>query len=230
MSPTTSINILVDDRERFGQVLQALRAFEDVSVATRRLPLGDYQVDGRLLVERKTLHDFALSIIDGRLFNQMTRLATAPQRGVLILEGRSRDFQNSGIRREALQGALITTSLMLGIAVLRSFDPGETARLTVFAGRQLKIVATGGIPRGGYRPKGKRRRQLYILQSLPGVGPVRADRLLDRFGNVQNVLNAGLERLATVKGIGVDTAESIRQAVSEPRSACGIDADGLMDL
>ncbi len=57
-----------------------------------------------------------------------------------------------------------------------------------------------------------------------------ADRLLDRFGNVQNVLNASLERLPTVKGIGVSTAEGIRQAVSEPRSAEGIDTDGLMDL
>ncbi len=111
MSPSTSFNILVVDRERFGQVLQTLRALEDVSVATRQLPLGDYQVDGRLLVERKTLHDFALSIIDGRLFNQMKHLATAPQNSVLILEGRSRDLQNSGIGREALQGALITISL-----------------------------------------------------------------------------------------------------------------------
>jgi len=33
--------------------------------------MGDYQVEKRLIVERKTLKDFAVSIIDGRLFKQM---------------------------------------------------------------------------------------------------------------------------------------------------------------
>ncbi|MBL0713136.1 MAG: hypothetical protein JJV98_05495 [Desulfosarcina sp.] len=48
-----SIHILMDDREQSGTVFKALAAMDDVSVQIRRLALGDYQIDGRILVERK---------------------------------------------------------------------------------------------------------------------------------------------------------------------------------
>lgn len=225
-----SIKITVDDREQSSGVPQILAAMDDVTAVIRRLPLADYDLDGRLLVERKTLPDFAVSVIDGRLFRQMTRLAMSPLKGVLVLEGRSRDLHNTGIRREAIQGALITTSLILGIPVLRSFDPEETARLIIFAARQLNFAAAGGLPRSGYRPKGRRKRQLYILQSLPGVGPARAARLLDHFGSVQKVLNASVESIAGVEGIGPETARGIEQIVREPLVNYGTGDDLLTDL
>ncbi|MDJ0989586.1 MAG: ERCC4 domain-containing protein [Desulfobacterales bacterium] len=224
------IIITIDDRERSSGVPQALAAMDKVTAVIRRLPLGDYEVDGRLLIERKTLPDFAVSVIDSRLFRQMTRLAMSPYKGVLILEGRSRDLLKTGIRREALQGALITTSLVLGIPVLRSFNPGETARLIIFAARQLKFAAAGGLTRSGYRPKGRRKRQLYILQSLPGVGPARAARLLDHFGSVWKVLNASVESIAGVEGIGPETARGIQQIVREPLATYGMRTDLLTDL
>lgn len=221
------INILIDHRERSEEIRQVLQAIEGTIVETQRLPLGDYQIDGRILFERKTLHDFAISVIDGRLFRQMTRLASSSLKSVLVLEGRSQDLQNTNIRREALQGALITTSLILGIPVLRSFGPEETARLMVYAARQVEFIATGGLPRSGYRPRGKRKQQLYILQSLPGVGPARAARLLDHFGSVQKVLTASMEHLLSVEGIGKDTAEKIKWVINDPQAAYGIDVAGL---
>ncbi|MGD8267843.1 MAG: ERCC4 domain-containing protein [Desulfobacterales bacterium] len=224
------IKITIDDREQSSGVPQALASMDKVTTVIKRLSIGDYEVDGRLLIERKTLPDFAVSVIDGRLFRQMTRLAMSPLKGVLILEGRSRDLHDTGIRREALQGALITTSLILGVPVLRSLDPGETAQLIIFAARQLKFAAAGGLSRPGYRPKGKRKRQLYILQSLPGVGPARAARLLDHFGSVQEVLNASIDSLASVEGVGPETARGIQQIVREPRATYGTGADLLTNL
>jgi len=228
LKPT--INIIIDDRERSQTIHQALIAMEGVSCERRRLAIGDFQVDGRFLFERKTLPDFAVSIIDGRLFKQMTRLAMSPLNGVLVLEGSSRDLKPSGVRREALQGALITTSLILGIPVLRALNDDETARLMVYTARQVRFAATGGLPRSGYRPKGKRKQQLHILQSLPGVGPARAARLLARFGSVRNVLNASLENLITVEGIGSETARNIDWAVREPESAYGSETAKMFDL
>jgi ERCC4-type nuclease len=52
--------------------------------------------------------------------------------------------------------------------------------------------------------------QLYLLQGLPGVGPLIAKRLLKRFQSAANVFNAGVNDLITVKGIGHDKAEHIR--------------------
>jgi len=218
LKPT--INIVIDDRERSQPIRQALSAMEDVSWSVERLAMGDFQVDG-LVFERKTLPDFALSVIDGRLFRQMARLAASPLKGVLILEGQSRDLRQGEIHREALQGALITTSLVLGIPVLRALGPAETARLMVYAARQVSRIAAGGLPRSGFRPKGRRKQQLYILQSLPGVGPARAARLLERFGSVQNVLNAGVEDLTAVDGVGGNTARNIRRVIRESQAPYG---------
>ncbi len=114
------IHIIADDRECKSEVIESLSQIEDVDVCVRRLSLGDYQIDNRLLVERKTLKDFAISIIDGRLFKQTIRLANSNSKGVLLLEGTISNTVELGVTREAIQGALITVSLILGIPVLRS--------------------------------------------------------------------------------------------------------------
>jgi len=215
------IAIAVDDREVRSSVPDILRGREDVVVSVRRLPLGDYEIDGGLLIERKTLLDLAQSLKDGRLFRQAWRLAEAPQRGIVILEGTSRDLVSSGMRREALQGALITLSVFLGLPLLRSQDAAETARLMVYAGRQGRALARGGLPRHGMHPKGKRGLQFHILQGLPGIGPERARRLLEAFGTVEAIITAEEEALCEVTGVGQGTAKAIRWAVQERRADYG---------
>ena len=209
------IHIIADDRECKSEVIASLLQIEDVDVSIQRLSLGDYQIDNRLIVERKTLKDFMVSIIDGRLFKQMIRLANSNFKSVLILEGTVGDTVELGMTREALQGALITVSLILGIPVLRSKDPSETAKLMVYIGRQIESMAMGGVQRHGYRPKNKRKRQLFILQGLPGVGPERANRLLERFTSIEGVISASCNELQAVDGIGKSVAEKIKWVVSE---------------
>ena len=89
---TDTVHIVSDDRERKSCVIESLLDIENVDVDVQRLPLGDYQIDSRVIVERKTLYDFAVSIIDGRLFKQMLCLANASSKGVLVLEGTAGDI------------------------------------------------------------------------------------------------------------------------------------------
>ena len=214
------IQIIADDRECQGEVIASLMQIEDVNLTICRLSMGDYQIDNRLFVERKTLKDFAVSIIDGRLFKQMIRLTNSNSSRVLILEGIASDIAELGMTREAMQGALITVSLILGIPVLRSRSPLETAKLIVFIGRQIESMAMGGLQRHGYRPKTKRKRQLFILQGLPGVGREKAGRLLERFGSVEAAISASSDELQSVDGIGKSIADKIKWAVSERVPPC----------
>ena len=123
------IMVVADDRERNTEIIKFLSNAENVSVGVKRLSVGDYLVDNRLVFERKTLNDFALSIIDGRLFSQAIRLISSKYKSVLILEGTGKELTETGVRREAMQGALINVSIVLGIPVLRSKNPSESARL-----------------------------------------------------------------------------------------------------
>jgi len=212
-SQSPPVKVVADYREAGSGVVEALRQIPDVQVTVAPLAAGDYLVEDQCLFERKSLVDFAASIKDGRLFVQASQLAAAPQLAAIILEGRARDLEGSQMRRESLQGAIISLGLIFGLPVLRSLEPGETARLMLYAARQLRRCGQGAGAAHGVRPKRKRKRQLRVLQSLPGIGPRRAEQLLASFGSVQAVMNADAEALQTVGRIGAKTAAKIRDVL-----------------
>jgi ERCC4-type nuclease len=206
------VKVVADDRERDAGVVECLRGMEGVQVCVERLRVGDYLVDNRLLFERKTTQDFAISLVDGRLFSQARRLVAMSYQPVCLLEGKEADA-SKGVSRESLQGALITLSVIMGIAVLRSSGPPESARLMCFAAQQLERFIRNTVHRPGYRPKGLRKRRLFVLQGLPGVGQERAVGLLDCLGSVEAVFRADVVTLSRVPGIGAKTAATIREIV-----------------
>ena len=144
-----------------------------------------------MLIERKSAADFAQSLMDGRLFGQAVRMATSSLRPAYILEGSSAEWSGLGVSRESLQGALVTLMLIFDVPVFRSADPAESARLILYIGSQLvRLRDSEYVPYRQAKAKRKKTQQLRVLQSLPGVGPDRAKRLLERFGTVR----AGLWR------------------------------------
>ena len=212
--------VFVDDREGDNAVVDALRAY-GACLTTQRLPLGDYCLDDALLIERKTLADLAVSIIDGRLFKQASRLVDSKYNPCLILEGSAREAGELSVSREAIQGALVTVSLILGLPVLRATTARETAWLMLTAVRQLRACDKGAMKRAGYKPKGREKRKSYLLQGLPNIGREKAELLLDAFGGVQAVMDASYEELIQVEGIGRITARNIRNILREPLAGYG---------
>ena len=218
----TLLPVVVDHREVNSGVIEALSQIPGVQVTVGHLRLGDYEADGYCLFERKTLLDFAASIKDGRLFSQANRLALSGVPAAIIVEGRLGALAQSGMSRESLQGALVCLSLIYNLPVLRSFDPPESARLMVYAGNQLRRHTRGAVLHEGARPKRKRRVQLRILRGLPGIGPGRAEQLLDHFGSIEAVVAAQATALLEVAGIGEKTAAAIRWAVQADPVAGGL--------
>lgn len=215
--PRHWINVISDDRESNSPVWAALTARGDVRVEVRRLAVGDYEVGGRCLIERKTVADFARSLVDGRLFHQVYRLRNTGWPCALILEGQMADLVEVHVRREAIQGAMITLALVHQVPVLRALDADETARLLVYVGRQLERDEVGPVIKKKRRCSQRRRAQLLVLQAVPGIGPKRAVALLDRFGSVKAVLNASSEALAGVPGMGLGVIQRIQWATSDDR-------------
>ena len=223
---TGPIRIVADDRERRAGVIDRLREVEDVTVVVERLVVGDYVIDDAFAIERKEAFDFAVSIMDGRLFRQARALSGSQYRAAFIVEGGVEDWKRSKISREALQGALISLMLIFDLPLLRSRDEEETARLITYLGRQyLRLRQGGSIPTKKARAKRRLTRQLRVLQALPGIGRHRARMLLDRYGSVRDCFNAPLESLVEIDGIGPRTAEGITEIVREDEKSYGTEEE-----
>jgi DNA excision repair protein ERCC-4 len=170
-----NVLILVDDREQPSGVAEELGKLNGVLVRIEHLAVGDYNIDGAVLIERKSATDFAQSLIDGRLFSQAKQMADSPLRTACILEGSSADWFGLGVSRESIQGALVTLMLIFDIPVFRSSGPNESARLIFYIGSQLaRLRDPEHVPYREAKAKRKKSRQLRVLQGLPGVGPDRA--------------------------------------------------------
>ena len=132
-----NVTILFDDRERPSGVAEELEKLSGVLVRIEHLAVGDYNIDGSVLIERKSAKDFAHSLMDGRLFIQAKQMADSPIRTAYVLEGSSADWFGLGVSQESIQGALVTLMLIFDIPVFRSSGPTESARLIFYIGSQL---------------------------------------------------------------------------------------------
>jgi ERCC4-type nuclease len=210
-----NVVILVDDRERPSGVADELGKLSGVLVRIEHLAVGDYNIDGSVLVERKSAKDFAQSLTDGRLFRQAKQMADSPLRTAYILEGSRADWLGLGVSRESIQGALVTLMLIFDIPVFRSSDPAESARLIFYIGSQLaRLRDPEHVPYREAKAKRKKSQQLRVLQGLPRVGPDRAKRLLQRFKTVRACFSASKAELLEVEGIGPKTAAAIDQVIN----------------
>jgi DNA excision repair protein ERCC-4 len=224
-NPGKTICIVADDREARNEVCQLLSTMPDVRLEIRHLKTGDFEVEGQWIFERKTIHDFAVSLVDGRLFSQAYKLARYPGGRALILEGP--EDAVTGISSEAWQGAMISLNLTFQLPVLRSADPAETTRLLRYAAGQVSRERDSLVIPARRRPRTLERQRVRVLAGLPGVGAHRARQLLNHFGSIEAVVLAGPEELTEVSGIGLHTATTIRRVVAAgPNEAHTAEAAG----
>jgi len=205
------MRITVDYRKRASGLLELIRE-HDALVEVKPLPFGDYIINDSITIERKTARDFLISIIDGRLFTQLSNLKKHCPCPVVLIEGNPFKM-DVDIDPAAIKGALISVETIWYVPIVFTRSKEDSVETLLMMGRQEETYMDVVPLRGGYRPKRLKSRQLFILQGLPKVGPTVAKRLLEHFGSVSNAMNASVEDLTQVEGIGRITAEKIREVV-----------------
>lgn len=208
-----SVRIEVDYREKPSGILEILRNRNDVIVEEKKLSFGDYLINGHITVERKTTKDFVISIIDGRLFSQASRLKKFAEKPIMVIEGRDLYHTGYAMDPQAIKGAITSLSTTWYIPVILSKDVNGTADFLEMTGFQDMEYQSQYVKRAGRKPKRIKRLKLYILQGLPQIGPKTANRMLEHFGSIEKAITADESELAIVEGIGKKKAEMIRGIV-----------------
>ena len=203
--------VFADSREGNSKVIRHLSEME-MDVKVRSMAVGDYQVSDEVVIERKTAKDFVDSIIDKRLFKQARELSEEFKRPILILEGD--DIYNGMIHPNAVRGTIAAIAIDFGISIIPTRNSEDTAAMIKrIAVREQTGEKTPIQIRTDKKPVSLWEQQLFIVESLPNIGPVNAKNLLQHFGSVEKVLNASESELQEVDGIGEKTAKNIRKVV-----------------
>jgi excinuclease ABC subunit C len=63
-----------------------------------------------------------------------------------------------------------------------------------------------------------------LLDDIPQLGEIRRQALVERFGSVAALKKASLSEISEVPGIGVKTAESIVESISQSEPIHSVDA------
>jgi len=202
---------MVDSREP-DSVCDALEAL-GAEIEMRQLEIGDYILSDRLVVERKTRADFEASIVDGRLFSQVSDLCTALPRVVVIVEGDAPD--GSRLPRGALLGAYAALISDFGCVLFFTRSPSATAEMLYALTHHEQVAKSHAMP---VYAKRKARsfadRQRAVVEALPNVGPILAEALLGYFDTVENVMGAPESELRVVGKIGKKKAAELRKLLS----------------
>ncbi|MFC3300938.1 DNA integrity scanning protein DisA [Arthrobacter agilis] len=185
-------------RARLDQVSNSLSALEIEAMVTVRDVAVTLQRQEMVRRISEEISQYVLELgVDGRLLSlQVEELTTGLGPGSEMV---LRDYMDLGTstapveeRVATLQGFSSTDLIDLGtIASVLGFNPSVDS---------LEAVI---------QPKGYR-----LLSGIKAVPPAVANRLVDHFGGLQNLMAANIEDLMAVDGIGEQRARTVREGLS----------------
>ncbi len=214
-SRTPSIQVYADSREAKSGVVKKLFDM-GVGINTGNLEVADYVLSDRVAVERKSVDDFIESLIKKeKLFNQLFRLKRSYYKPILLIEGDN--IYKRAVNPNAVRGALAAITIDMGIPILFTRSPDETAdMLASIASREQKYKHREASPHADKSKRSLQEQQEYVVAAISNIGPVIAKNLLEHFGTVEAIVNASEEELVKVSNVGKKTAERIKELLTTP--------------
>mgnify|MGYP000403799662 CR=1 FL=1 len=223
------VDIVVDSKEASKQkeIVEELRR-RGLKIAVHNLNVGDYYLlaseDKKpIIVERKTIIDFANSIRDNRIWEQVKLLKSVEESediiAILIIEGsfsllkRFTKWNLTAVLR--VMDEIITT---WNLRILPSPNKDATVSWLAAKAKSLGTSARKRIARLRVekKPMTLNERILYVAEGL--VGPTIARKLLRHFKTLRSIANASVAELMKVEGVGEKRAREIYAIFNTPWS------------
>lgn len=184
-------------RSRLDQVTSSLSALEIEAMVTVRDVAAALQREEMVRRISEEISQYVLELgVDGRLLSLQLEELTAglgPGSEMIL-----RDYSDPSRASRSTEEQLAT---LIGFSSTDLLDLNKIAGVVGFSGSDsLEAVV---------QPRGYR-----LLSGIKSVPRAVAERLVDHFGGLQNLMAANIEDLMTVEGIGEQRARTVREGLS----------------
>jgi len=194
-SANNQIRITADTREKQSMVISCLIS-KNISVEFETLEIADYLV-GDIAIERKTFSDFVSSMINKRLFRQLSEIKKYPKH-FLIIEGELK-IENKNLENAA-KGMILSVITEYNIPIIFTKDSEDTADYLILLAKKFQKPKQEMSIRPSRSFQSIEKQKQFILEGFPNIGPVTAKRLLEEFKTIKNILGADREKLKSILG------------------------------
>lgn len=209
-----NVKIIADSRELGTKVAAILG--KKCELLEKQLDVGDYILSERVCAERKTTNDFINSIIDKRLFKQLTELKENFSSPVVLIEGDDLFRNERKMNPNAIRGAVASIAVEYSIPMIWTSSQLESAEMlySIAKREQMHKNRTIGI-RGKKKTRSENQDQEFLVAGLPNISSVTARRLLKSLGSPKKVFNASESELQSIEGIGKKKAKTLRRIIDK---------------
>lgn len=199
--------IEVDFRER--DLIEEFKR-QGIEHQIKHLLVGDIVKD-KIVIERKEASDFVSSIMDGRILVQSKNMLENYDRVFFIVHGDLTKVYSS-FSTHAILGMLASITARANIPILMANTLADVAYLSY----KILEKATDGKP-FNYEVANKSQhndKRLDILTLIEGVSLDKAKKIIDRYPLFSKLINADVDRLQDIDGIGPKLAQNINSFFS----------------
>lgn len=209
---TEKVTIIVDDREP-AEIVDILRTVVNLEVKVATLETGDYLIEDRLVVERKTAKDLVDSVQQEsqRIFTQTDRMASSGMRSVLLVEGEP--YSQTNMQLPHMSGLLSYLGVIQGVALIPTLSLQHTAYMLVKMARHAVLGLGYEIALRGTASADASVAAAFVIEGIPGVSAKTARVLHQAFGSVAALAQASIEELRAIPGIGPKRALTIYEVL-----------------
>ena len=213
------MTITVDTNAGETALYEALKEeLGEEAVQRLRLDVGDVQISTQtgeaVIVERKTWHDLASSLRDGRYHNQKAAMVGAAEAGATVLyvvEGGVRGWHGNTkcgqliVPNSQLEAAIAKTTVRDNLPVLRTANVQHTKDLVVYLSKQLAAGELQHKPIVAEPVKKKRTRDLdgaslftHLLSCVPGMSAAKAKAVSQKYSSFAELTSAPSTEVADI--------------------------------
>ncbi len=184
--PNIKTKIIIDSREKQSLVTANL-VEQKANISHELLEIGDYLIQDTI-IERKTISDFINSIIDKRIYSQLNEIKKYPKY-FLIVEGFFYEYNKFNIHENAIRGMFLSIAIDFKIPIIFTKDEEDTAKFLILTAKKYEKTKHPSSIREKKTLKTTEEQKRFILEGFPGIGPVMAKKLIQKFGSLKNIFN-----------------------------------------